>query len=396
MLKNFWYGLAFSHEVTQNPTRLTVLGQHLVLYRTASGQPVCMSDLCMHRGTALSGGWTQGDCIVCPYHGWEFGPDGACVRIPANQDDVPIPKKARVDAYPTVEKYGYIWAFLGDLPEAERPSLPDLDDDFNSPNTRVIQGDYHWNVHYTRAVENSMDIAHAPWVHGGAFGNREEPQVPIFEVEKISEWGGKATVELKQPGRRGKRGIWDRIYKQGSEPRPIRTSGAFFMPNVTRLEVGLPIGKMVLIVSHLPIDEERTVSKYSLIRGFFTHPFFDKDSHKRVFKIFGEDLSVVIEQRPELLPYDLGAELHVRADRLQVHYRKLRQKCLDMGWSIDSHKIQTEMARIQAVVIPSPARREIPELEKAWVMKEVPMKEPTPKKKRMALNGEGELDADER
>ena len=73
---------------------------------------------------ALSAGKLTGDRIACPYHGWQYEPDGACSRIPANPPGRGIPKKARVDSYPVREEYGLIWAFLGDLPEDERPPIP--------------------------------------------------------------------------------------------------------------------------------------------------------------------------------------------------------------------------------------------------------------------------------
>lgn len=39
---------------------------------------------CPHLGANLAaGGRVLGDCIECPFHGWQFqGSDGKCVRIP--------------------------------------------------------------------------------------------------------------------------------------------------------------------------------------------------------------------------------------------------------------------------------------------------------------------------
>jgi phenylpropionate dioxygenase-like ring-hydroxylating dioxygenase large terminal subunit len=370
MIKNFWWPLDFSPEVTGKPKRVTALGQEFVLFRTPDGRAQVMSDLCVHRGGALSDGWLEDGCIVCPYHGWKYKPDGECVRIPANLPGVPVPRKARVDSYPTVEKYGWVWAFLGDLPEAERPPLPDLPY-FGDPNLKMMYGEFHWKVHYERALENSLDIAHAPFVHGGAFGNRDEPEVEEYEIEEISPYARRATVTLKPP-RRNFSGLWRRLYNQQTETQGVRTSAAFYMPCITLLDVNLPFGKMVLWNAHIPIDDYTTVTKWINLRGFFKGNWADGDARRRVYKIFNQDKPVVQAQRPEILPYDLGAELHVKSDLIQIAYRKMRQKFIDMGWGIDRHKITSEYTHHQAVVIPSPARREIPELAKAWVMKEVP------------------------
>jgi hypothetical protein len=144
---------------------------------------------------------------------------------------------------------------------------------------------------------------------------------------------------------------------------------------MTLLEVALPMGLMVLFNFHIPIDDEHTVTKWTQMRTFFKGAWADGDAVKRVLKIFYQDLPIVLSQRPELLPYDLGAELSVKSDAIQISYRKMRQKYIDMGWQIDTHRIKTEFGRQHAVVIPSPARKEVPELAKAWVLREVPVKQ---------------------
>ena len=365
MFKNFWWPLEFSHELQTQPRRVKALEQDFVVYRTASGQAQVMSDLCVHRGGAMSDGWVEGNCLVCPYHGWQYDTQGQCVKIPANQPNTPISKKARVDAYPTQEKYGFIWAFLGDLPANERPAFPALPH-MDDPQFKRITGEFAWKVNYERAMENSLDIAHAPFVHGGSFGNRDEPEVPEFEVESW-EGGAGATVELKPPPAKG---LWSRVYKD-RKPQPVVTRTAFYLPCVTLLEVNLPLGKMVLFNFHIPIDEYHTVTKWLSLRSFFKGNWADSDARKRVLKIFLQDQKVLEGIRPELLPLDLSAELHVKSDAIQIHYRRMRQKFVEQGWCIDSHRIRLN-AHKQFTVIPSPARREVPELAHAWVLKEAP------------------------
>ncbi len=369
MLKNFWYAVEFSEAVKANqPVRLTVLGQELVLYRDTKGNPVCMSDLCIHRGGALSDGDVSGDCLICPYHGWKFEPGGACVDIPANLDGVPIPKKARVDAYPALDRYGWIWVFLGDLPEEERPPipvLPHMDDD----NYYILTGEFKWDAHYARVMENAIDFAHAPFVHGAAFGNPDKPQIAEYEPN-LTEYGATATVTLEPTPAKG---LWARLYG-AKEPVPVVSTNGFWMPNITRLQVELPMGTMILYDANVPVNDEVTITKWMQLRTFFKGKWADRDSRRRVEKIFLQDQGTVEAQRPELLPYDLAAELHVRSDAIQIAYRQMRNKYLDMGWGIDMHKIEAEYTRHQATVIPSPSRRNNPEFANAWVMKEVPTK----------------------
>lgn len=371
MFKNFWWLLEFSHEVTRKPKRIMALGQNFVLYRTLEGAPVVMSDVCVHRGGSLAGGKLQGDCIACPYHGWEYKADGTCVRIPANLDGIPVPKKARVDSYPTREKYGWIWAFLGDLPEAERPALPELPH-ADDANLKAIYGDFKWQAHYERVIENGLDFAHAPFVHSTTFGNPDEPQVTDFETQPIGEWGASATVVLNAPKPRG---LWGLLGSKKDRPG-VKTTTGFILPCITTLEVVLPIGKLILWDANLPIDDHTTVTKWISMRSFFRGSWADRDARRRVLEIFEQDKPIVESQRPELVPFDMGAELSVKSDALQLVYRKLRKKAQERGWAIDRKRILDEQHRHGAVAIPSPGRHQSPELEKAWVHREVPTSEP--------------------
>ena len=113
MLINLWYVAEWSHAVTDKPVKARLLGRDFVLFRDTNGKVNCLSDVCLHRGGSLSGGWTKGDCVACPYHGWRFSGEGKVEHIPSEGEDFKIPDKARIDAYPTEERYGLIWVFLG-------------------------------------------------------------------------------------------------------------------------------------------------------------------------------------------------------------------------------------------------------------------------------------------
>ena len=66
--------------------------------------------------------------------------------------------------------------------------------------------EFKWDAHYARVQENGMDFAHAAFVHGAAFGNPDEPEVPLYEVE-YSEYGATATSTLKPTPSKG---LWSR------------------------------------------------------------------------------------------------------------------------------------------------------------------------------------------
>jgi phenylpropionate dioxygenase-like ring-hydroxylating dioxygenase large terminal subunit len=364
MLTNFWWPLEFSTQVTTKPKRVRALGQDLVVYRpTEGGQAQVLSDLCVHRGGALSDGWVEGGCIVCPYHGWEYKSNGECVKIPANPRDAPISRKARVESYPTDEKYGFVWAFLGDIPKNERLPIPEIPIG-NTPDAKRLEGDFTWNAYYERVMENGLDFAHAPFVHGSSFGNRKEPEVPEFTVEE-TPWGARGEATLKPPPARG---LWKFLYRK--ERPGVRSRVGFYLPCVSTLEVFLPMGTMMLIDANIPIDDKMTLTKWVSLRTFFKGDWADNDTRKRVMKIFLQDQPIVEAQRPELLPYDIASEVHVKADAVQLAYRRIRKRYAEKGWFLD-YASQSAEKRARATVIPSPSRRD-PEIAKFFILGDAP------------------------
>ena len=73
-------------------------------------------------------------------------------------------------------------------------------DHFGSPDFKMTYGQFEWNAHYDRVLENSVDIAHAPFVHGGSFGNRNEPEVEEYTIKTHGDLGAEATVKVEVEG----------------------------------------------------------------------------------------------------------------------------------------------------------------------------------------------------
>jgi phenylpropionate dioxygenase-like ring-hydroxylating dioxygenase large terminal subunit len=318
MSKNMWYAVEFSNAISTSPKSLSILGKELVLYRTSDGRIQAMNNACIHRGAALAQGKVVQDCIVCPYHGWHYQPDGSCVKIPSQSPTAIIPKAAKITSYPVQEKYGWIWLYLGDEQPGDLLDLPNYPP-AESDNCRSIQGEFNWNANYQRVLENGLDFAHAPFVHAGAFGNPDLPEIPDLTIENYAG-GASATVYLAATPPKG---LWKLLAK--GERAPIKTRTGFFLPNITFLEVYLPFGQLTIWTAHVPIDLHTTVSKWINFRDFFTGKWADRDTCNRTIKIFEQDKPIVESQRPLVIPTDLTAELSVSADTLQVQYRKLCQ-----------------------------------------------------------------------
>jgi phenylpropionate dioxygenase-like ring-hydroxylating dioxygenase large terminal subunit len=101
-----------------------------------------------------------GNDIQCAFHHWQYGPDGRCTKIPASDK---IPKAAKVFKFPTVEKWGLIWAFNGNKPLFDVPEFVGYDDaDLDIRTAEAFDLPVEPWVPFT----NSMDFQHLRVLHG--------------------------------------------------------------------------------------------------------------------------------------------------------------------------------------------------------------------------------------
>lgn len=173
--RNHWYVIASSEEVGRDLLARTVLGEHLVLYRTEAGTPVALPDRCPHRRYPLSRGNLIGDEVQCGYHGLTFDACGTCVWAPG-QDR--IPSKANLTPRPLVEDGAWIWVWMGDphVPDdASRPRTPW----FSADGWSEVHGLEPFDANYVLLVDNLLDLSHETFLHAGFIGTPEVAQTPI-------------------------------------------------------------------------------------------------------------------------------------------------------------------------------------------------------------------------
>jgi phenylpropionate dioxygenase-like ring-hydroxylating dioxygenase large terminal subunit len=181
MIRNLWYAVLESRELKKKPLGVTRLGERLVFWRDARGRAVCLYDRCAHRGASLALGRILPDGIQCPFHGLEYDASGRCVRIPANGRNAPVPEVFKMASYPVHEEYGIIWIWWGLEPP---PNLepPEFFEDLKGMRTWSTVVD-PWDNHYTRVLENQLDVVHLPFVHHNTIGrgNKTLVEGPGFE-----------------------------------------------------------------------------------------------------------------------------------------------------------------------------------------------------------------------
>ena len=82
---NGWFVILESDQLkSRGVQEVSVLGLNLVAWRGESGKTYVADAYCPHLGAHLGvGGKVSGECITCPFHGWQFRGDTGCLaRIP--------------------------------------------------------------------------------------------------------------------------------------------------------------------------------------------------------------------------------------------------------------------------------------------------------------------------
>src|SRR5579871_6178428 len=166
-LRNFWYVAAYDHEAARRPFGRMILGEPIVFFRKQDGTPVALEDRCVHRHLPLSMGKLVGDHLQCHYHGLRYDCTGKCVKVPGQNT---IPPAAQVKAYPVVERYRWLWIWMGDPALADPDKITDfhwLDD----PDWGAKGSYLHVKANWQLIVDNLLDLTHLAFVHESTIGN---------------------------------------------------------------------------------------------------------------------------------------------------------------------------------------------------------------------------------
>jgi phenylpropionate dioxygenase-like ring-hydroxylating dioxygenase large terminal subunit len=302
-LRQYWHPVAYASDVSERPVPIKLLDERLVLFRLESGL-ACFHDLCIHRGTPLSLGWAEGNEIVCAYHGWRYNAQGACTLIPALRDR-PISRRARIKVFRVTERYGLIWVCL-DQPRAAIPEFPEGSD----PRfTLTHHPPAVWKCSAARHTENTVDAAHFPWVHEGILGTRDHPEVPVFEISRHGEELQFEYEDLPNP----------------MHPMPHRRVYRMFRPfTIHQRKVRTGVDDVEASLSTVCPNSAKLSTGFLIIaRSFHLDPAEALARFQTDELIRAQDKPVVENQRPEELPMDLAAELHIKGpDAVAVEYRR--------------------------------------------------------------------------
>src|SRR5262250_2391189 len=184
-MRLFWQPVYRSKDLPRaHPKPIRIMSEDFTLYRGEEGAPHVVAFRCAHRGTQLSAGWVEGDCLRCVYHGWKYDGSGQCIEQPA--EEKPFAQKIRIRSCPTQEYLGLIFAYFG---KGKPPALPRYSH-FEVEGILDTLPILLWPCNFFQHLENAGDAAHLPFTHRDSYFSADARSgIPTAISRAETSWG---------------------------------------------------------------------------------------------------------------------------------------------------------------------------------------------------------------
>lgn len=307
-LRRFWYPVLFVSELSDGPVPVRLLGTDVVVWSPSPGVVSAAADRCPHRDARLSGGKLVGaGALQCPYHGWEFGPDGRAVYVPQLEAGLPIPPRACLEQFSVEQRYGLVWICLDPPPLGGIPDVPE----YGADGWRVVEEPpITFGCPAPVLLDNNIDPAHIAFVHQSTFGTPARPEVVDPRIEATS-YGLAVHTRVPVTARAGETVETER-----------HTTAELHLPFVGLFRISYPDGLVHLMLKCCtPVDDVTTRQLQVVIRN-------DSEADRPAAEIVdfdrrvGHEDRVVLESIARGYHLDLTANLHLRSDRASVELRR--------------------------------------------------------------------------
>ena len=314
--REYWYPVAYSHEVATEPRPFRIFGEDYVAWRPGDGEPVHAAvDECPHRSARLSQGWLADGCLVCPYHGWRFDGSGRCVEIPAADPDLPIPPRAHVESILCEERYGLVWVCVG-MPREGIPDLVEAEDESYALIHELMET---WQASAPRIIDNALDVSHVAWVHRESVGSAANPQLSSFTVERDGlrlSFSVSYVVAVNEQ-QKVNLGITSDLTNRSTHAELVQP--LVFRGVLEYEETGL---RHVLFKTATPVDDTTTLFCQFIARSDRPTQEMWEDI-ARVDRIVQSEDRTLLEGVNPNFPIEVTTELHTKADRMTLEYRRV-------------------------------------------------------------------------
>jgi len=322
VLRRFWYPVMPITSLADGPKPFRLLGEDLVLWLIAPGQPAAIVDRCCHRSAKLSRGFCREGHLVCGYHGWEYDEAGRVVRIPQHDSgDGHVSSRLGMPSFRAAERYGYVWVALA---EPLYP-LPEFEEATTAGFRQINQFYEAWNCAGLRLMENSFDNAHFSFVHRGTFGDSGHPQPAKLEIDEYDDgFLMRSSVPVKNPA------IQKSLLKIASDDTVRHMRARWWMPFLRKLQITYPNGLVHSIVTAgTPIDDRSS----QIVQFCFRN---DTEAEARAEEVNRFDRQVTLEDKDILestdpdVPLDqTGVEANMPSDRPGILMRRMLRGLLE-------------------------------------------------------------------
>ncbi|MBL8551306.1 MAG: Rieske 2Fe-2S domain-containing protein [Hyphomonadaceae bacterium] len=187
-MRRYWQPALLSAELPEKdgaPVRVRLLGEDLLAFRATDGVVGLVEAFCPHRRAPLFFGRNEECGIRCVYHGWKFDVKGDCVDMPSEPEGTALQRKVKLRAYPTAERGGVVWAYMG--PPEHQPEPPNFEW-LRAPATHRHVSKTHEHCNYLQALEGGLDTAHSSFAHNNRLGDtsevRNRDRAPRIDIER--------------------------------------------------------------------------------------------------------------------------------------------------------------------------------------------------------------------
>jgi phenylpropionate dioxygenase-like ring-hydroxylating dioxygenase large terminal subunit len=320
MIYNQWYVILESKELKKHkPLRIKRLNENLALWRDENSKVCCIEDKCCHRGASLSCGKIINGNLECPFHGFIYDKTGRVKMIPANGKNKAVPETMTVKGFTTYESDGLIWLWWGDSDKIT--GEPFFFNELKTFSYSTFKD--NWSIHYSRAIENQLDVVHLPFVHKTTIGRGNktlvngpvvirENELITFYVYNIEDDG--KTVPLKPD----EIPDYEKLFHL-----------QFHFPNIWQNCIS---DKLRIFAAFVPVDEESTIIYVRYYQNMVKIPIL-----KELFNYLGkitnivilrQDKRVVITQLPLKSSLKMDERL-IMGDKPIIEYRKHRQELIE-------------------------------------------------------------------
>ena len=280
LVRNAWYVAARTSELAEAPLGRVILETPIVVFRTASGVVAALVDTCPHRAVPLHRGTVEGERLRCAYHALEFDGEGKCWPNALVKGDT---SRIAAQAFPLVERHGFLWIWMGDKDCADPTKIPDYGVFAGDDRFAVAEGYTKVKADYRLVIDNLMDLSHAEFLHPHNVGT-----------------AGAASVTKYTAGQDGERLISDYLIP-GLRPSPMFAGLWSFSKTVDQSSkmIWNPVSNLFLDFSLRPAEGEGSLQVWRVPSAHVLTPETRTSTHyfwalARDFAVDNADLTEAI------------------------------------------------------------------------------------------------------